>query len=113
MLASSCIYGPGCILPCHCANNATCNSITGKCPAACDSGLIDDPSFDWTGPSCQLGNYTLYNCVYIYILCLDIIKQNLYLNIIMFISSLFTCRFGMHYYQLGLQITITISKSYQ
>ena len=53
--AFPCFYGSGCILPCHCANNATCDSITGQCPGTCDTGLLDDSRFDWSGSSCQLG----------------------------------------------------------
>ena len=49
------IFGSDCTLPCHCANGDICDPITGRCPAACASGLVDNDNFNWTGPSCQLG----------------------------------------------------------
>lgn len=43
-------FGEQCVEMCHCAENVTCNAVSGDCPSGCADG--------WTGPSCSDGIFT-------------------------------------------------------
>ncbi|ELU01382.1 hypothetical protein CAPTEDRAFT_227235 [Capitella teleta] len=58
---ASCVFGDGCLFPCRCNDQATCDPHTGSCSdSQCRGGLPltpDDPGrFNWRGPACQIGN---------------------------------------------------------
>ena len=49
LLGSECLppkFADGCNSTCHCADNALCDPVTGKCPGDCEDG--------WRGESCSV-----------------------------------------------------------